>query len=107
VAEDHLRCQGYEILDRRYRAGRGELDLVARDGQTFVFVEVRSRHPGQSGAPEDSLTPAKQRSLASAARCWIAARGLSEPFCRFDLVAIEWSDEGPVLRHLKDAFRPG
>lgn len=73
----------------------------------MVFVEVRSRRPGEVGSPEESLTPAKQGRIASAARVWLAARGHAEPFCRFDLVAVDWTEEGHEIRHLEDAFRPG
>jgi putative endonuclease len=107
LAERHLEGRGLTILDRRFRAGRGELDLVALDGETVVFVEVRGRRPGEAGSPEESLTPAKQARIASAARVWLAARGESEPFCRFDLVAVDWTEGGPEIRHLEDAFRPG
>jgi len=68
---------------------------------------VRSRRPGESGTPEESLTPGKQGRIASAARVWLAAHGELEPFCRFDLVAVDWTEEGPEIRHLEDAFRPG
>jgi putative endonuclease len=102
-----LQRRGLTVLERRFRAGRGEVDLIALDGDTLVFVEVRSRRPGESGTPEESLTPAKQTRIASAARAWLAARGQGEPFCRFDLVAVDWKEEGPEIRHLEDAFRPG
>jgi putative endonuclease len=83
------------------------LDLVAREGETLVFIEVRTRRTGTIGHPEESVTPDKQRRIASAARCWLAAMTTGDPPCRFDVVAVELDGDRVCLRHHRDAFRPG
>ena len=97
-----LEAAGMRILERRYRSLVGELDLVALDGDTVVFVEVKSRRSAAFGLPEEAVGPAKQRRLARAAEAYLALRGLTASPARFDVVAI--TPEG--IRHLEDAFRP-
>jgi putative endonuclease len=85
-----LAGQGLTLLARNVRAGGGELDLVAEDGGTVVFVEVKWRRDASRGAPAEAVTPAKRRKLLSAARTWLAQNpsGASRDV-RFDVVAIE------------------
>lgn len=85
-----LEGRGLAILARNVRIGGGELDLVALDGKTLVFVEVKWRRDASRGAPAEAITPAKRRRLLSAARAWLAEnprRGTRD--VRFDVVAIE------------------
>jgi putative endonuclease len=102
----HLTKLGYTILARRFRTRLGEIDLVAEDGGTLVFVEVKARRSLSCGPPEESVTPRKQRRLILLAGTFIAARGLHGRDCRFDVVAVDLSRDGLTeVRHLKDAFR--
>jgi putative endonuclease len=102
----HLTKLGYTILARRFRSRLGEIDLVAEDGRTLVFVEVKARRSLSCGPPEESVTPRKQRRLILLAGTFIAARGLHGRDCRFDVVAVDLSRDGRTeVRHLKDAFR--
>lgn len=104
-AARHLARQGYAIVERGYRGLRGEIDIIARDGETLVFVEVKTRTDEDFGPPEEAVTPAKQTQVRRIARAFLAERGLGSPFCRFDVIAVETGDGGkPVLRHLVDAF---
>ncbi|MEW6165129.1 MAG: YraN family protein [Pseudomonadota bacterium] len=100
LAARHLAAHGLRVLARNFRVRGGEIDLVCRDGEATVFVEVRRRAGSGFGGAAWSITPAKQKRLILAARHWLARHG--EPACRFDCVLID----GDRLEWLKDAFRP-
>lgn len=103
----HLRAQGLLLLERNYRCRMGELDLVMRDGEQLVFVEVRSRANSRYGHPAETVTRSKQRRLARAAQHYLQTRarsGREPPPCRFDVVAI--SDAGRRIDWIRDAFQP-
>ena len=91
---------GYAILARRYRTNHGEIDIIARDGDTLVFVEVKARAGDDCGTAAEAVTRHKQRRLASMASDYLARNDLSEVACRFDVVAID----GEVLTVLANAF---
>lgn len=95
-----LRSRGYEIVARNWRTVRGEIDVVARDGSTLVFVEVKSRSRSDFGGPEAAVHPAKQRRLIAAARDFLSRTGCRLPV-RFDVVAFL---EGEP-RLYRDAFQ--
>ena len=100
VAAAHLQRSGYRIVARNVTARRGELDLVAIDGDTLCFVEVRARRAAAFGAAEETVGPVKRRRLIAAARVFLARwRDPSMP-CRFDVVAVE--PDG--IRLIKNAF---
>lgn len=103
VAENFLRDLGYEVLDRNWRCSTGELDLIAVQGDTLVFVEVRSRTQRATYAPEETIGAAKQRHLVSAAEAYLAQSAWDGP-CRFDVVAVERRDTGTTARLITDAF---
>jgi putative endonuclease len=81
-----LRARGCVVLDRNYRTPRGELDIVARDGEYVVFVEVRARRSEAFGEPVLSVGSAKRAAVARAARAWLSAHGLDDHPIRFDIV---------------------
>ena len=83
-----LEKAGMRILARNWRSGSYELDLVCRDGDELVFVEVRLRGKGSLASPEASMTPAKCRSVVKAARAYLSASGEWDVPCRFDLVCV-------------------
>ena len=96
--------RGYAILDRRYRTRVGELDIVARDGETVVFVEVKARGSGRWGAPAEAVGPLKRRRLAQMAADYLARRRLDRSPCRFDVVAVEVGEPTPVVTVYPSAF---
>lgn len=103
-AARYLQRQGFRILARGYRTSRGEIDLIAREGDILVFVEVKSRRQGQ---PAEAVTLEKQRRLTLAALQFLADHGLLEcQPCRFDVIAIVWPDDRcpPTIEHLRNAF---
>jgi putative endonuclease len=105
-AERHLRAAGMGIEARGFRFRGGEIDLIARDGDELVFVEVKTRTSEDFGNPAESVTRAKRRRLLQAASFYLQSRGLMQQPCRFDVVAIRLESDGSSkLEHLKDAFR--
>ena len=90
------------ILARNYRTTQGEVDLIARDGQVVVFVEVKSR---RRGVPAEAVGPEKQKRLTLAALHFLRKHALLEHACRFDVVAIIWPEGGsPTVEHFRSAF---
>ena len=101
-----LRRLGYKILVRKFRTRFGEIDLIARDDETIVFVEVKTRSTNQAGHPTEAITPAKQRRLTQLASAFLKRYGLLEHRGRFDVVSIVWSSESrpPTIEHFPNAF---
>jgi putative endonuclease len=88
LAEAYLTQAGYEIIARNWRCAEGELDLIARQSEMLVFVEVRTRRGGRLGTPEDSITPAKQAKLVKLAYTFLAAHADPDDSWRIDVIAI-------------------
>lgn len=105
IAARYLRRQGYTIVEHNWRCPLGEVDIVARDGNCWVFVEVRTWRPGQYGIPEASITPRKQARMLEVAQSYLQAAALDEVDWRIDVVAIEIDDAARVkrLNHIRDA----
>lgn len=106
LAARFLERQGLRILGRNLRSRLGEIDLVARDGATLVFVEVKTRRPGTADPPQASVDARKQRRLARLAVNYLARRWLGDLACRFDVVAVTVGPDGraPVIEHFRGAF---
>lgn len=107
LARQHLEGRGWRVAAANVRAGRGELDLVAWDGEVLVFVEVKARSSAGHGLPEEAVDGAKRSRLVSAAEAYLAGLEGPAPACRFDVVAVDLAGGRPRVRHLPDAFRPG
>jgi len=97
LAARHLAARGYEILERNWRCGAGELDLVARDGACLAFVEVRTRRGQELGSPEESITAAKQARLINLAETYLQEHEWPGPW-RIDVVAVEMDVRGRLKR---------
>jgi putative endonuclease len=104
LAAQFLEKKGYSILERNYRFDRGEIDLVAKEGQELVFVEVKSRRSHAYGAPEESVTPAKEAQLKKVAEGYLYEHNIENQSCRFDIVTITYHRGSPVLRLIHNAF---
>ena len=103
VAARYLARRGYRILARRARDRLGEIDLVAVEGRTLVFVEVKTRRTHQ---PEVAVDARKQRQLTRAALSFLKRHDLLECASRFDVIAIRWPERGrPEVRHYRHAFQ--
>lgn len=101
LAAAFLRAQGLSVAERNYRCRFGEIDIVARDGKTLVFVEVRQRRSEDFGGAAGSITAAKRARIIAAARHYLA-RSRSSPPCRFDAILIR--GEPPRIEWVRNAF---
>jgi putative endonuclease len=105
IAEAYLRGQGFVILEKNYRGRTGEIDIVAREGDTIVFVEVKARRNLAYGPPQLAVTPFKQRQISRTALTWLAHRKKANAIARFDVIAILVPDhEVPQIEHIRNAF---
>ena len=100
LAAKHLKARGYRILAQNYRARRGEIDLIARDGEFTVFVEVKTRRSLRFGLPQAAVTWQKQRQISKVALAYLQAHNLLDAPCRFDVIAIHLSPQLELL-HLE------
>ena len=100
-----LRRRGYAVLARGYRTRWGEIDIVARDGDILVFVEVKTRRSPGFGGPLAAVNYRKQRRLINMARSYLLGRRGPEPPCRFDVVGVTLTEgERPVVEVIVNAF---
>ena len=99
-----LERRGYAIIARRHRCRGGELDIVARDGPTLVFVEVKARDSRAFGDAAEAVTWQKQQRIVRLASEYVMRHHLSDSPCRFDVVAIQFDDGRPVIEVFQDAF---
>ena len=105
VAVRALTEAGLQVLDRNWRCREGELDVVAREGDTLVFCEVKTRTGSGFGHPAEAVTAAKRRRLRLLARAWLAAHDQHAPDLRFDVVGVRVPVAGPPrVTHLRNAF---
>ena len=101
LAADFLQSRGLRLIERNFRVRGGEIDLICRDGQTTVFVEVRLRSRGDFGGAAASINASKQARLILAARHWLLRHG--ETPCRFDCILLD-GPEPKNIEWLRDAF---
>ena len=99
-----LERRGYELLARRYRRRGGELDIIARDGATIVFVEVKARDGSDYGGAAEAITVIKRRRMTQLAEDFVARHRLQQCPCRFDVVTVEMRDERPIIEVFANAF---
>jgi len=106
LAEAFLRQKGYHILVRNYRDNRSrcEIDLIVRQGNEIVFVEVKSGTGTGFGPPQSWVREGKQRRIARAARRFLQERRLYDMPCRFDVIGIDLSQHPPSASHIERAF---
>jgi putative endonuclease len=105
LATVELWHQGCAILARRYRTRYGEIDIVAQDGPTIVFVEVKARRTDRFGSSAESVTPWKQRRIAAMALDYLSWSNRLDAPCRFDVVAIDgFGTDTVTIQHIKSAF---
>ncbi len=106
LAVAHLKARGYDILARNYRAVRGEIDLIAQDGDCIVFVEVKTRRSLKFGLPQAAVTAHKQRQISKVALAYLQTHNLFDAPCRFDVIAIHLSPQLEVLKleQIENAF---
>ena len=104
IACRELSRLGYDILERRHRTRYGEIDIIARDAETTVFVEVKTRAGNDYGSGAESVAPWKQRRLARMAVDYAARHGLLDTPCRLDVVQIDVGPGEPHVEVYRNAF---
>jgi len=108
AAGRYLKKLGYVIVARGHRDNIGEIDLIAVEGRTVVFIEVKTRTSHDAGHPADAVDEKKQRRLTRLALSYMKRHDLLECAARFDVVAVTWPDDNssPVIEHFQNAFEP-
>jgi putative endonuclease len=108
LAVQELERRGYAVLARRYRRRSGEIDIVAVDGRTLVFVEVKARDglraAARYGPAAEAVTALKRRRIVATARDFLVRHDCSARPCRFDVVAVHIGQEGPEVEVFQNAF---
>lgn len=96
LAEKYLKKKGYKILERNFRLRFGEIDLVAADGQTIVFVEVKTKTGEQFGEPWEMINQHKLDQLKKIGQVYLIKQGMSEAVCRIDVVGVWLRPDGEL-----------
>jgi putative endonuclease len=106
AAARYLKRQGFRIVERGHDSRLGEIDIIAVDGRTVVFVEVKTRATTDAGHPADAVDNLKQRRMTQAALAYLKSKRLLNSATRFDVVAITWpnADSQPHIEHYRNAF---
>ncbi len=103
LAVRFLKKKGYKIIKQNYKTRIGEIDIIARDGNALVFIEVKTRESIEYGLPFEAINSAKKRKIANVALLYL--KRLKEiPPCRFDVVSIYYKQDNPEFELIKDAF---
>lgn len=100
-----LEAAGFEIVAHNARVSHDELDIIAREGDVWVFVEVKARRTDAYGAPSEAVTPAKRKKLLRAARQWLLENAEPDPCWRFDVVSVRFQNGAPpCIEIIRNAF---
>ena len=100
-----LRSQGYEILETNWRCGNHELDIIAKQGNTLVVAEVKTRKSSYYGEPENAVNAKKRKIIVNAADAYIRIKGLDMEV-RFDIISLVIGSGQTTINHIPDAFYP-
>ena len=104
-AAAYLKRKGFRILARNFATPVGEIDIIARDKEFLVFVEVKTRLSDESAAPEEQVNSHKMHQLTKAGKFYLSRYPAPLPSARFDVVSIVWPQGGqPTLKHIEHAF---
>jgi putative endonuclease len=103
-AAEFLSREGYRILERNYRCHLGEMDIIAREGSTVVFIEVKTRSSERFGPPQAAIGPQKQRRMTAIALCYLKAHGLLGGPARFDVAAVSLDEGRETVTLYRNAF---
>ena len=105
LAARYLADKGLAILEYNWRSGHKEIDLIAKERDTLVFVEVKTRRNENYGDARETVTPQKMRNIVTAAEAYIKKKEIDAPI-RFDIVAIVGNGDTHEIEHIRDAFYP-
>lgn len=103
LAKRFLQKKGYKLIEQNYKTPLGEIDIIAKDKDTLVFIEVKTRESIEFGYPFESVNYAKRQKIAKAAMSYLK-RFKEVPQCRFDVISIFYNSDRPEFELIKDAF---
>ncbi|MFC2083484.1 YraN family protein [Bacteroidota bacterium] len=104
IACKYLQEKGYRIIERNYRFGHGEIDIIAKDKEILVFIEVKTRNNLTFGPPELAITLNKQRQIKKIASSYLYSKNIDNTDCRIDVIGILITKKNPVINHIENAF---
>jgi putative endonuclease len=104
IAVSYLQSLGLDILERNFRAHRGEIDIIAREEETLVFVEVKSSSGDSFGEPLTWVNRRKKQKIARTAEAYLLIQNCADVECRFDVIAVSIRNNGHDIKHIKNAF---
>ncbi|MCK5833757.1 YraN family protein [bacterium] len=104
IAVAYLKSKDYEIIERNWRVGEGELDIIVKQDNIIVFVEVKTAYSNKFGDPLEWVNKAKQRQIGKMSEIWIQRHTIRDCFFRFDVIALKKKEGGFELKHIEDAF---
>jgi len=104
IAAGFLKDKGYIIIERNYKTPIGEVDIIARDRDTIVFVEVKTALSDRFGEPEYWVTPAKQKQIVKVANAYLYSKGITDVDCRFDVMTLRKDGDQYQINHYENAF---
>ena len=104
LAAKFLEEKGYNIIERNYRFGHGELDIIAEKDNILIFIEVKTKKHGDFGAPINWIKRGKQLQMGRIARGYLYERNITDRDCRFDVVLVNWEHGLWKIDHLENAF---
>ena len=104
IAVAHLRAKGYGIEVRNYRQKTGEIDIICKDGDTIVFVEVKARQHRGFGHPAEAVNRRKQMQISRTALLYLSSQELHNVPVRFDVIGVIFTETVPEISHITDAF---
>lgn len=107
IAEEYLKKYGYIILEKNFRTKIGEIDIIAKDGEYIVFVEVKTRHDNIYGTPGEAVNSSKQHKIIRTTQLYIMKKNLYKYDLRFDVIEIILNNynEDPAIKLIKNAFQ--
>lgn len=105
IAAEFLVNNGYSLITRNYRYGKGEIDIIASDSDIIVFIEVKFRKTDEFGSPLLAITKNKQNQIRKVALAYLTENNITDTDCRFDVIGITLDKENnPVIEHIQNAF---
>lgn len=104
IAVEHLRSKGFHILARNYRRKSGEIDIICKDDDTYVFVEVKTRKDTGFGHPTEAVNSRKQLQICRTALHYLSSNNLLNQSVRFDVIGVIYDQAAPDITHIVGAF---
>ena len=104
IAEHYLKQKGYIILDKNFQCRQGEIDIIAKDKEEIVFIEVKTRTSNKYGTPSEAVNVIKQKHMLQSIKYYLYIRNLSEEFVRIDIIEVYIKDNIYKVNHIKQAI---